>query len=117
MVTVKSLSSTRRGPMVVLDPHRPFPLEKPAGCVCALFTMLDGQVLGLCQHGALVCWDLDTGRPSWVLKGPGLAARPLWTRLVHWPEQDALVWSAAGGQLVTCRTDPPELKVQYIGQA
>jgi len=86
----------------ISNPDKPQMLEAGDGRICSLLRIADDTVVGLSDSGKLLFWDITTAKLTRTVDCPGPYGKLALVHLRHWLEQNALVYPAADGELISC---------------
>ena len=86
----------------ISNPNKPQTLEADGGRICSLLKIADNTVVGLSDSGKLLFWDITTAKLVKTIDCPSPYGKLALVHLRHWLEQNALVYPAADGELISC---------------
>ena len=86
----------------ISNPNKPQILEADGGRICSLLKIDDNTVVGLSDSGKLLFWDITTAKLTRTVDCPSPYGKPALVHLRYWLEQNALVYPAADGELISC---------------
>jgi len=86
----------------ISNPDKPQMLEADGGRICSLLKIADNTVVGLSDSGKLLFWDITTAKLTRTVDCPSPYGKLALVHLRHWLGQNALVYPAADGELISC---------------
>jgi len=94
------------------DEDHPTSLEGDGYPICSISRIDEGRIAGLSAGGSLLIWDSDQKRRIGSIACPRPPHKIGFVKLIHWPEQDAMVYPIEEGSLAVITLSTLDLEVQ-----